>query len=506
MSATNSNTLDECIFVPMNLIGLIRKSAGTREYNNTLWSLLDLGAYPLLMIIATPLFLNILGASAYGLWILANSIIQILQVLNFGTADSTIRLVSQSGTDIKSAAGSVGRNLTFSFLLVLFCLLTGYMSGLSNLLPNLFHIDVASFHQMRLLLILGAGSIGMKFTELVLLGTFKGYQRFDISARLSMLSRCSMVLINMIVVYSGHGLVMVFVSTLLMNMINLCIQFFILRKTFPELASHLAPGLPGWDSFFNNNFWYWLQSSIALLGFLADKIFVAAFFDMKTLGYYALGSLIAIQIHNILLSLGSFIFPKVSSNTINPSDGRDIFLRASSLLNPFGWTVLLFLLSFGPLLFNIWLGEESWSRAGNYINLFLIFESAILLMIVPFHFVNGTTHLKWNSFFEILMKTSLVLSMFAGNYFFGTDGVIVGMIIAAMVNLPFQYYFLSSKIFQLRLPRVLIWQLFIPLLFVLLLLLNPSTPVGFIVSLLSFLCMAFLFLRNIIRYLNASLS
>ncbi len=225
----------------------------------------------------------------------------------------------------------------------------------------------------------------------------------------------------------------------MLNLLNLVVQFSTIRKRIPEIIYHLSLRLGELQSITRYHFWYWLQSAIALLGFLSDKFFVAYFFDLKTLGYYSLGSLIAIQIHNILLAFGSFIFPKVSFHLQSNKKADHIFQRSSVLINSFGWLILISLLLSGPFIFKLWLGEQTYTQAIDYINLCLVFESAILLIIVPYHFLNGTDHVKLNSLFEIILRGSHIAGMFIGYYFGGSTGVIWGLIVATLINIPFQY-------------------------------------------------------------------
>ncbi len=302
----------------------------------------------------------------------------------------------------------------------------------------------------------------MKFTELVLLGVFKGYERFDIASRLSLLSRCSVVLVNMLIVAAGGTLETVFTGTVIVNIINLLIQLIAIRRRLPHIR--LTPALPHFTGI-GSHFWYWLQSVIALLGFLSDKFLVAHFFDLKTLGYYSLGSLIMIQVHNMMLAFGSFLFPKVSFRLQNNQDTGYMFNLAAAAIHTFGWLVLIGLLCIGPWAFRWWLGEETYMAASTFINLFLVYGSVILLIIVPYHFLNGTPQVKLNSLFEFVLRTSHVVAMLIGYKIGGSQGLIWGLIIATFINIPFQYtvFFKSQGAYRLKSTLEV---LIVPLLFV----------------------------------------
>ena len=66
--------------------------------------------------------------------------------------------------------------------------------------------------------------------ELVLLSVFKGFERFDYSARLSLISRNSMILISIILVIMGCELVNVFLGIVIINLCNVLLQLATVKK------------------------------------------------------------------------------------------------------------------------------------------------------------------------------------------------------------------------------------------------------------------------------------
>ncbi len=108
-------------------------TTGNRQLlKNTLWSSIELGLYPILMIAATPLFINRLGAELYGIWMLVNSLVQALHSLNFGLGDSTIRQVSalRAGNETTAISLSVSRNLFLAFCILLLCIFLAWLTGI----------------------------------------------------------------------------------------------------------------------------------------------------------------------------------------------------------------------------------------------------------------------------------------------------------------------------------------------------------------------------------------
>jgi O-antigen/teichoic acid export membrane protein len=416
--------------------------ASVQVFKNIIWTAIDLISYPLLMIAATPFFIKELGPEQYGLWMLINVVVQVMNALNFGVGDSTIKEVSkfhaiQFSDKIEEA---FNRNFSLSVLLMFLCLVIG--SAISLAIPywHLFHIPEKDIEMGMKVLFLFSFSAGLKFIEQVFISVIKGYQRFDISSILSMISRLSGLVSAIVVVYLGNGLLEIVKVFLLVTILNLLLQAFVINW-----VTKIHFKLPSFKDLefkqiLDKNGWFWLQSVIALFGFLSDRFLIGSLTDLKTVGYYSIAVLIGSQIHNVLLVFGSFVFPKVSALNALNKNISNIYFVSRFLITGLGWFVISILLLFGDFLFEWWLGAETYLLAIDYIRIYLSFAATILLIIIPFHFINGSEKIKLNSLFEFILRSSLILSMLIGFHLNGIIGLLWGLVIGSLLNMPFQYY------------------------------------------------------------------
>lgn len=413
---------------------------------NSAWTFLELTLYPVLMIVATPIFIRKLGIEQYGLWMLISTITLAMNVLNIGVGDTNIRLISKYRAQNNEPA--ISKVFNYNFSLSLFLCLASALIGVvfynSNFISLFYKGNDLLFAGKVLLL--ASLSAGTKFIEISLLSFFKAFERFDINSKLVLLSKNSVMLLNLVMVIMGYGLVGIFICTVAMNLLNILIQLITLN--------YFKPGTFRFSVFacfsqkldhVNYNVWYWLQSSIALFGFLADKLVVAYFTDVKTLGYYSLASLIGIQIHNVFLAFGSFIFPRVSFKYAANSSLASLYFVARSCVAIPGWIIISGLVLLGDPVFKLWLGAETYESSIYFIKLYLVFEAAMLLIIVPFYFINGTSKIKMNSLFEIVIRSCHFISMMLGYYLNGVTGLLYGLILATFLNIPFQYFYFHRK-------------------------------------------------------------
>ena len=414
---------------------------------NSIWTFLELTLYPVLMIVATPVFIKKLGIEQYGLWMLVSTITLGINVLNIGVGDTNIRLISKYRAE--NNFGLIKRVFNYNFSLSLFLCFSACLVGIIFYKFNFISIfyKTGDYSFANTILLLACFSSGIKFIEIAILSVFKAFERFDINSKLVLISKNSIMIMNLVLVILNYNLITILTISVFINFFNICIQLAVLyyyeRKIigFPNLVFFREK----LDEL-NYNFWYWLQSVVALLGFLADKLLVAYFTDVKTLGYYSIASLIGAQIHNFFLSFGSFIFPRVSFKLAEKKDVARIYFISRSIVALLGWALITFLILFGDFIFKLWLGYETFSNCIYFIKLYLVFEAGMLLIIVPFYFINGTQHIKLNSLFEIVIRCTHFFAMLIGFYLVGVNGIIYGLITSTFLNIPFQYFYFHKKV------------------------------------------------------------
>src|SRR5687768_6728550 len=134
-------------------------------FKNSFWTFLELTLYPLLMIVATPIFIKKLGIEQYGLWMLVNTITIGINVLNIGVGDTNIRLISRYRAEGRSESITDVFNFNFSFSLALcfLALMVGWCFYYFDFIFIFYKNGDNRFANM--LLLIACFSTGVKFVE-----------------------------------------------------------------------------------------------------------------------------------------------------------------------------------------------------------------------------------------------------------------------------------------------------------------------------------------------------
>ena len=95
-----------------------------KDIKNSYYSVIDALTIPVLMLLATPIFIDHLGIESYGIWMLVNSIVASLSIVNIGGIDTIIKYVSfYRGKNNKAGIGEVFSSI-FILQVLLLILLT----------------------------------------------------------------------------------------------------------------------------------------------------------------------------------------------------------------------------------------------------------------------------------------------------------------------------------------------------------------------------------------------
>ncbi|UTW63410.1 hypothetical protein KFE98_04415 [bacterium SCSIO 12741] len=73
---------------------MLRNVIQNGSFQNAFWSVLEVIIYPLVLLLATPFFIEKLGVEMYGLWMLINGSLAFLDILGFGVNETLIKFIS----------------------------------------------------------------------------------------------------------------------------------------------------------------------------------------------------------------------------------------------------------------------------------------------------------------------------------------------------------------------------------------------------------------------------
>lgn len=418
---------------------------------------------PALMLLVTPYFLIKLGAETYGQWILINSIIGSLGILNLGLGDAAIRFISKYKASDQVRTIKIA-NTTYSFylLLSLVGLLVTYLYLiLESNYPLFFNTGKNNFID---LLKLGVALFGIRLMEQIIFSIYKGFERFDLFSKTSIASKTILVLSNILIVYLGYSLNIILVFSILSSFVFLTVEFILLKKFLPGFSVFPQFDKEIFSEIMKFGLWSWVQSIIGILSYQLDKFLVAYFAGVAVLAYYSIGFTVATQIFNVFVATSNWVFPKVSRDNLGAKDLVILYRKLQfAMISVTSISIAVFFLVKAPIL-NAWLGDDIYSKALPYIDNYIIFILVTSLTINPSYFMLGTSNMKLlivNSCFSVILTGVFMYIMFQ---YLGPIGFVYGRIISCVITTPI-LLFLFYKLVLDASYKYIALELLLPLFF-----------------------------------------
>jgi O-antigen/teichoic acid export membrane protein len=175
-----------------------------------------------MVLVCTPFFINRLGPDQYGIWMLINTTIQLMSVLNLGLGDANIKFISKyvALEDFHAIRKTVTATFSLALIIVLLSfglgLLLSYLIQYHDWFKLPTNYKMIGIESVRFAFVL----FGLKFLEVIVLSIFQGFERYDRSSMFSLLSRVVVLTANVVWVYNGASLIEVFISSVVFQSIS----------------------------------------------------------------------------------------------------------------------------------------------------------------------------------------------------------------------------------------------------------------------------------------------
>lgn len=352
-----------------------------------LFQYLQMGLSIIISFIYTPIMLNILGTSEYGVYNLANSIISYLSLLSLGFGASYIRFYSKYKIDDDSNAV---KRLNGLYLMV-FCFIgvIAFICGwiLSNNVSIVFNDTYTDDNKKiaEILMKIMAFNLAWSFPASVFSSYVISQERFVFQKILNMMKSVLGPFLTLPFLLLGYGSIgMVLITTmvtLVADFINIfyCIQKLNMRFSFEKFDFKLLKEI------FNFSLFIALNQVIDQVNWATDKVILGKVCGSAMVAYYSIGAQINTYFTQFSTAISSVYVPEIhriemlkitdvekneKHTYVFTKVGRVQFILLTLILTGF--------ILFGPFFISIWAGEEYTSS--YYVALLLMFPALIPLI------------------------------------------------------------------------------------------------------------------------------
>jgi O-antigen/teichoic acid export membrane protein len=405
-----------------------------------------------------PFILHRLGDVAYGVWVLAISVVSYLSLLDFGMQSSVLRFVSKGRTQGDHASASEALSaalwvrLQISAVILILCVV------LSSAFAVVFKVPAALATDARIAIMLIGLTTALNMSVGSLGGVISGLNRYDLQTYVSLAQTAVRVTGVVYVLRSGHGIVAIAICELVAAIVSNTLLAVIARRLYPELEIRLGkPKRETLRRIWSYSVYIFLTTVAVQLVYQSDNLVVGAFVSAGAVTYYAIANSLCRYASQIVNSIGITFVPAASTYDAAGESGAllNLYKNGTRGMLLVSLPVLAVFVLRGGTFIRLWMGPAYARTSGE----------VLILLSVPliFSFANRTvTSIAYGTERHKIMAyaalaegvANLVLSIWLVHPF-GIYGVALGTLIPSLVaQLGFAPWYAT------RLVSIRLWDIY----------------------------------------------
>ena len=309
----------------------------------------------------SPFILHRLGDVAFGVFVLANSVVAYLGLLDLGMQSSVLRFVSKGHTkgDHEGASEAISAALWVRLQVSALALLLS--AGIAVVFPHIFKVpaDLANDARKAILLIGVVTAISMSVG--VVGGVISALNRYDLQNYVNLTQTAIRVVGVVFVLRTGHGIVGIAVSELVATVVGNVLLVWIARRLYPELRIQLKkPKRETLKQIWSYSFYAFLTTIAVQLVYQTDNLVVGAFVSASAVTFFAIANNLCRYATQIVSSMGGTFVPAASTYEAAGDSASLLMLykngtRATLMIS---LPILITFIVRGPTFIGLWMGPE----------------------------------------------------------------------------------------------------------------------------------------------------
>jgi O-antigen/teichoic acid export membrane protein len=259
-----------------------------------------------------PFNANHLGANEYGLWMLAASIVAYFPVLDLGLGSAMERAVAHHRAERDpDAINEVASTLVFAFAAIGAVVLL-IVTGVAWNTGRFFDLPPAQAHTGRILMMMIGAQVALGLPFTIFGGIVNGFQRTYLNAIVSGCVSLSVVTVNVLVLWSGGGLVELVGLMTATRLAGYIVYRLNAYRVFPVLRIRPAlfrksrlRELTGFGA------WMMVQNAAVKVNYGSDVIVIGAFLSTGAVAVWTVAQRLADAVLQVTNQLNYVLFPIV---------------------------------------------------------------------------------------------------------------------------------------------------------------------------------------------------
>ena len=330
-------------------------------------SYLNLGIGNLIPFFYTPIMLELLGQSEYGLYKIASSTTSYLSLMAFGIGSAVSRFIIKARTQ----EGKEAEERMFGLFHLLFqavALLSLIVGGIITWKLDLIYgasLTAAELSRMRILVGLMVINTAVGFSSTSYNAVVSSHERFLFIHSVNILSTIGTPVMNLVILFMGYRSVGMAMVSLTLNILVRLIYIAYVRKALDIRPRYKGMPTNSIREIFVFSFWIFISNIVSRIYTATDTVVIGAVPALATIGaaVYSVGNTFSSIMFNLAQVTPGFFSPKVNKMVFGGASDRelsDLMIKVGRIQ---GYVVALVcsgFIAFGTPFLYCYVGPEYW--------------------------------------------------------------------------------------------------------------------------------------------------
>ena len=313
----------------------------------------------------TPIMLQLLGQSEYGLYKLSSSATSYLSLVSFGVGAALVRYLVK----YRAADDREGESKMLGLFNIFFMIISAIALTLGLLLAFNLHVFYGNslnsdeLSEMRIIVILLTVSTAINFSATPYTSVVSSHERFIFLQIINMLSTVMVPVTHLIVLFLGFKAIGMTVNSLVINIIIRILYIIYVKKSIKISACYhdMPVGLIKEILFFS--FWVFVSDVVGQLYNATDTVIIGMIPSLATIGVavYNIGTVFTNMMGSFTHGISSVLTPKINMTVFkgaSNSELTDLMIRFGRLQAYIVSLVCCGFIAFGQPFIRLWAGQD----------------------------------------------------------------------------------------------------------------------------------------------------
>ena len=373
-------------------------------------SYVSLGLTSLISLLYTPIMLNQLGQSEYGLYTLSNSVIGYLGVLDFGLSNAVVRYTSKykALNDKESEENLYGMFIIIYSILAIIIIMAGSVIVLNLDIFFSKSLTLIELQRMKIIMVIMIFNLAISFPFGVFNGIISAYEHFVFPKIISIIRAILNPFIMIPLLFMGYKSIAMTVATTIINIIFIfvniyyCFRILKIKVKFKVFNFNILKEISAYS------FFIFLNIIIDKIYWSTDQLILGAVSGTVTVAIYSIGSTFISYYMSFSTAISSVFLPKITqmvTKNVSSKEISELFIKTGRIQ----YIIMSFILSsfilFGKSFINIWAGD-------GYEQSFYIALIVMVSLTIPLIQNIGITILQAKNMHRFRSKIYIVIALF----------------------------------------------------------------------------------------------